>query len=404
MIDFTKILIPAEYTPILMAHPELSFERNVNEDSGAVNTNEPRAAKYKCMKFEVHPSGRAVVLGSWHKLHHDGNNYEQFTHGQFTRSVYKFCKLFGLQPSELRLLQMEYGLNFEPPISAKEMIRAFVCNSNGKPFSAMRSNGGASLGIVCELTEYSTKIYNKGYQYSLPYELVRFEQKVTCGKYIRRMGIVNLSDLLRPEVWHQLSTELVKTQQALIMREPSINMTLLTTKRQLFIAKAGDAMYWQQLTPKDRLKAKTKLSEYVQKFATGNIKNQLKTIFERTFETILPDLKKGYVFPEGIFHQSDALKNDKGVCFPNSINYGIHSREDSAKDAPTERKCITCGRDISGQKTGSKFCSEKLFGKAAKKCRNTDSNPRNNHARAIMRIERYPLLFDHSPYIRIIHL
>ena len=40
--------------------------------------------------------------------------------------------------------------------------------------------------------------------------------------------------------------------------------------------------------------------------------------------------------------------------------------------------CITCGRDISSQKKGSKFCSEMLYGREAKKCRNRDSNPRNN--------------------------
>lgn len=403
MIDFTKILIPNEFTPLLMAHPELSFERNVNEDSGEVNTHEPRTAKYMCMKFEIHPSGRAVVLGSWHKLHHDGKNHEPFTYAQFTQSVDKFCALFGLRPSELRVLQMEYGLNFEPPISAKALIRSFVCNSRGITFAGMRSNQGKSLGIVCTLTEYSTKIYDKGDQYALPYELVRFEQKVTCGKYIRRKGIVNLSDLLRPEVWQQLSTELVEVQQALIMREPSMQMGALTNKRQLFIANAANATFWFQLTPKERLKAKTKLSEYVQRFATEDIKNQLKTKFEQTFETILPELKKGYVFPEVAPLQNDAPQNEKRVCLTNSVNCGNHSPEDSAKDAPTERKCITCGRDISGQRTGSKFCSEKLFGKAAKKCRNTDSNPRNNHTRAIMRIERDPLLFDHSSYLKINH-
>jgi hypothetical protein len=403
MIDFTKILIPVDYTQSLMTHPDLSFERNVNEDSGAINTNEPRCAVYNGMKFEVHPSGRAVVMGSWHKLHHDGKNYEPFTFSQFAQSVQMFCELFSLPPSELRLLQMEFGINFQPSMSAKELIRTFVCNSKGAPFAAMRSNRGKSLGIVCTLTEYSIKIYDKGNQYSLPFELVRFEQKVTCGKYIRRMGIVNLSDLLLPEVWHQLSTELIKMQQALIMREPSIKSELLTTKRRLFIANAGNPIYWQQLSPKERLKAKNMLAEYVHKFGTADQKNELKTTFQQTFDRILPDLKKGYVFPEVLPHRNDERQNEKRVRLTCSINYGKHSQVDSAIDDHSERKCATCGRDIVGQKKGSKFCSEKLFGKAAKKCRNIDSNPRNNYSRAIMRIERDPLLFDHTPYLKIVN-
>jgi hypothetical protein len=278
-----------------------------------------------------------------------------------------------------------------------------VCNSKGAPFAAMRSNRGKSLGIVCTLTEYSIKIYDKGNQYSLPFELVRFEQKVTCGKYIRRMGIVNLSDLLLPEVWHQLSTELIKMQQALIMREPSIKSELLTTKRRLFIANAGNPIYWQQLSPKERLKAKNMLAEYVHKFGTADQKNELKTTFQQTFDRILPDLKKGYVFPEVLPHRNDERQNEKRVRLTCSINYGKHSQVDSAIDDHSERKCATCGRDIVGQKKGSKFCSEKLFGKAAKKCRNIDSNPRNNYSRAIMRIERDPLLFDHTPYLKIVN-
>ena len=49
------------------------------------------------------------------------------------------------------------------------------------------------------------------------------------------------------------------------------------------------------------------------------------------------------------------------------------------------RQCITCGRDISNQKKGSHFCSEKIWGQSAKKCRNTDSGRRRNLIRKIDR-------------------
>lgn len=50
------------------------------------------------------------------------------------------------------------------------------------------------------------------------------------------------------------------------------------------------------------------------------------------------------------------------------------------------RFCQTCGQDISTQKKGSVFCSEKKFGTEAKKCRNINSNPRNNYRRKEQRI------------------
>lgn len=86
------------------------------------------------------------------------------------------------------------------------------------------------------------------------------------------------------------------------------------------------------------------------------------------------------------------LSETKGECFVPSNSSAIHSLTD-------KRYCLTCGRDITNQKTGSKFCSEKLYGREAKKCRNMDSNPRNHIKRKIEVIESRGVLFDIKPYI-----
>ena len=64
-----------------------------------------------------------------------------------------------------------------------------------------------------------------------------------------------------------------------------------------------------------------------------------------------------------------------------------------------ERKCFSCGRNISNQKKGSKFCSEKVYGKEAKRCRNVDSNPRNNFKQREKRIKNGGLLFEIDSYL-----
>lgn len=57
------------------------------------------------------------------------------------------------------------------------------------------------------------------------------------------------------------------------------------------------------------------------------------------------------------------------------------------------------GKDISHQHTKSKYCSEKFVGYAeAHKCRNDNSNPRNNFKREIDDMRRKDLLFDIMPY------
>ena len=62
--------------------------------------------------------------------------------------------------------------------------------------------------------------------------------------------------------------------------------------------------------------------------------------------------------------------------------------------------CVSCGKDISHQKDNSKFCSSKYVGEeAAHRCRNADSNTRNNLKAKIRRIESRGILFDIIPYL-----
>ena len=68
----------------------------------------------------------------------------------------------------------------------------------------------------------------------------------------------------------------------------------------------------------------------------------------------------------------------------------------------TARRCPTCGRVLTSSSSRAKFCSELVWGSAAKKCRNADSNPRNNTAATRRKImSQGPLLFDDSDFIRV---
>jgi hypothetical protein len=145
------------------------------------------------------------------------------------------------------------------------------------------------------------------------------------------------------------------------------------------------------------MKSRGRLFKLVKDHAFGNLRNELRdAIFSKTKE-LNPDdalIKTGYVLPDS----AEPRELQNGVCFTNSSNVVIHSTDPQPSQL---RHCKTCGRDISDQRAGSIFCSESKFGKAGKKCRNTDSNPRNNYARALSRIEMQPMLFDHKPFLKL---
>ena len=63
------------------------------------------------------------------------------------------------------------------------------------------------------------------------------------------------------------------------------------------------------------------------------------------------------------------------------------------------RLCLSCGNNISRQHPNSKFCSKKYVGeKRAKRCRNGNSNERNNWSRKMNNLKRKGLLFDVVPF------
>jgi len=66
-----------------------------------------------------------------------------------------------------------------------------------------------------------------------------------------------------------------------------------------------------------------------------------------------------------------------------------------------KRFCITCGNDITIQKKGSIYCSEKIFGKAVKKCRNQKTNPVHNYKSKELRLYSGCLLLFNVDELKI---
>jgi hypothetical protein len=109
----------------------------------------------------------------------------------------------------------------------------------------------------------------------------------------------------------------------------------------------------------------------------------------------------------------DLIKNEWDSLFINSTNLPIGESAElrnltlkiKGKNVGSQllplpnRVCLSCGKDISTQKNGSKFCSAKIVGEfEAHKCRNTNSNHRNNFKRKVEVIQGRGLLFDIMPF------
>ncbi|MFN8863019.1 MAG: hypothetical protein ACK5W1_01765 [Flavobacteriales bacterium] len=421
MIDYTKIEIHPECGPRLLVHPLLSFRQPVDVDTGEHEQTDRREAVYGCMTFTSYPSGRITLRGSWHKYHHNGTNWQDFTLHEFREAVREFCETFRLDPTRMQLLQLEAGCNITPPLPTRETLRAFVSNGKGDTFSRMKPGANGSLGFTLTVGRefhkqkyyryYEIKCYDKGAQYGRPQPLMRFEKKyLDWSKFRYKLGINSLADLTEERAWSLLSDEVSGALKGLILREPSVEHKKLPHPERLFFADAGRAGYWRDAPRRERYNARERLRRIVREYGKSDLHEVLRARIDEKLRELMNPYYEDAV--QDVFHNiPESPSNRELGRFPSLVKVGerpntlttVEEDERATKpDEFTERKCRTCGRDISNQRPGSVFCSERLHGRAAKRCRNADSNPRNNDLRKLQRIEGDPLLFDHSPFLRAI--
>lgn len=460
MIDHTKIELPVEVGLRLLDHKELSFRRPVDEQTGELSDTEKRCAVYRGLTFTHYVSGRTTMHGSFHKYAQDGENWGEYKYTQFLVGVAEVCKTFDLDPNTLRLLQLEVGANVTPPIRTKDALKAIVCHREGKAFSPMRSWNGQSLGLELYREHYAIKCYDKGYQFGLPFDVLRFEVKFRKALPLNSLGIYTLNDLLNVNAWQKLQDRVMVIYDELAIADPFIDLTKLTISQRTFVTIATAPRFWSDRKRNQRLKDRGRYADIVENFASRNLKDELRTALFGQLNDLLnvPSLaieigdnftniprpaiqgQKGRIHSsvnvgtghpmdtgnDGSVNPTDLVKqtrNNGGNTVegaevttsrvqPITVNNNGITKVIGAICDPSTRStdqpgkvpgppCTTCGRPTGSTRKGSRFCSAKVYGEqSAKQCRNANSNPRNNRLRTLERIEKDPLLFDHSRYIR----
>jgi hypothetical protein len=170
--------------------------------------------------------------------------------------------------------------------------------------------------------------------------------------------------------------------------DPSIELIKVRPQERELIINGSNPAYWQHLnhSNKERYKKhRQRFRQLVEEYG----QNQWQKITSRLIRDKWQNLTKPDTLPE---------LTDLTIPYITHINtlyIGLNQGTDTSR-----KYCLTCRRDITDQRTNSKFCSEKRYGREAKKCRNIDSNPRNNLRRRIDRITAVPMLFDVRPYLK----
>jgi len=387
MIDWVKCELPSEYADKLLNSPLLNFSFNLQSQTGEIVKTkegyERHFATFQGFKIVVwkHSSRPCNISfkGSFHQRFEGGTNFQDFSFEAFKKEVSDLSLVLGIPVNQFKLHGFEFGVNISPPIESMRLIEG-IKSKSGKKFER-ETFKGEGLMLRFTYAQYIYKIYDKGLQLARlqngsMYNAVRLELRVTTMQYLLNKGvkISTLQDLISGTFNKELGDLLLRNWEQLILcPEGMVNPEhILNPRSKRNFIKGLNPDYWSSLDSKAR--------------------NRKTDSFRREFSThSVLDLYKA--MPELINDKWHELTlGERGKNYPLVIDNFIPLLDSTVEEY---QFCITCGRDITKQKKGSKFCSELLYGKEAKQCRNKNSNPRNNNkskrARRLIREQKlYP--------------
>lgn len=424
MFDGLKIFCPSVDSQRWETHADLDFVLPVQAKTGEV-LPETRRAAFRAMSFEVTPSpktGRAwcKAKGSLHRYANDGGaNGGDFPFAEMAAAVFEWCERFDVIPKEAYLENVEFGLNIVLPCPAKTVLDSLICHGND--LFAPIDREFPSMGKMVARQQYTLKLYDKGKQLAraaknqnqtpnpstpspepqtpnpFPANVLRVEIHVSKMIYLHSYQIQTMADLTNPEKVRPLGQLLQKVLSGIYAFDANAKSLNLNDRDRATLEQWKNPLFWAKLDKNNRHKKRGKFLAFIAKNGANEaLTNVCKTapeMWEKLMvETPLKGRQNGNadnsetqvkgdlltvkIKGEKVAFQVGEILTHKRVEFSNFLP--TVAPAEPAEKAPAQRIifpfsgtaiCDHCGRDISGQRTDSRFCAEKHFGPTARRCR-----------------------------------
>jgi hypothetical protein len=422
LYDFLKIDCQSTYFRHWLNNERLDFPLSVSERTGEI-LHRSREAEYKNLIFKITPSEKlkeetseayhCTFKGSLHKYSNDGyHNTNDFSIKDFNKQVEELTPLFDISPKGSVIRQFEYGVNIllTPTMTVNKFLRSIISTPT-KRFATVNTEK-LKIGKVVSFSQFDLKLYDKGRQSgTIKNRLLRVELRIKDTRFLEQYG---LKEPRRPITLHQLTNTafaaglgevLIKVFNDIIFIERGLNTGDLSPKEREQLTKYQNPLYWEECNRRKRYKDKVRYQHLIEKCnPTDLIPEIKKRLADKVAEMTFYGQKKGDILANRT-KDNEAQKKGRSrdinvgrKCppIPPESKTGLN-RENAGSDSQKQKEgikrfCASCGRDISHQKTGSKFCSEKFYGIQAKRCRNKASNTnRNKKLKQARNLEREAL-------------
>jgi hypothetical protein len=210
-------------------------------------------AEWRNLKFEIrHNNGfdnyaSVKFSGSIHKFHH-GVNHNDYFLTDVNQTIKVICDTISTSPKMIEIHALEFGVNIPLMNDAKEILDRLILHKTTElKVPSYRFSRGYMR--TCCYSQFELKIYNKGLQYRLSNNILRYEIKVNRMAYLHEKGIsvTNLHDLLNEKIHCQFINLLMKSWDEIILKEDIfiINPKLNKTSNSLCI-NSSKYDYWKE--------------------------------------------------------------------------------------------------------------------------------------------------------------
>jgi len=346
-----------------------------------------KKAVYKGLNFIITPLGKAKVRGSIHQFFNDGlNNATRFLFEDFENAVAQLSE-FGVNPETAILRGFEIGLNLNTTACKidNETFLKSILYCKGAIHSDMKINDKPGLGYEFETTNTTYKYYDKSEHAKInTSDLLRIETKFDRMRAVENYGISTLSDLLNKEKLSKLilNKYLQPIDETIMFEWALIKSTRKIPKK--YKSKFQDLRnpkWWieDKRCRKERNRNKLLFEKLVNQYAKRNIKNILKDLISLELQAFSRN-KKGDKYTE--FESLNKWNNQnnaekKGTNAQRIVRCESHEHSEGKK-----KYCLVCGKDITDQKTDSKYCNHN------RKCRDKAYNLKVSESRKKKKSEK----------------
>lgn len=221
MIDFIKCYTLDRNERIIN-----KFRKNPNcvyqkVDSSTGELTFPIIIKRENMEFRFTKKSQ-FVSNSLHKFYNSisGNgkqNYDDFSYSKLKKSIQELEQLFKISGKETSITNLEFGLNIEVPEVCR-LINNNILFYKLRPHSSLKNiTPDECFKQFQSSKEYYIKVYDKGRQYFLNREVIRFEIKYKSKRMLQRLGVYSLADLLKKEVLKSIYDDFIEKMNEMLI-------------------------------------------------------------------------------------------------------------------------------------------------------------------------------------------